>query len=191
MHRTSGCTGMRGRPASCRSRASPRGVPRTVGGPHRTLAHGSTRSKPGVAGLVSDSSTAGGTNSLHARRTQCPAQYESHGGPDMGNTKNAFGKPIFDDIYTFPQDSQDAVDFADEFANARRGTSAERQALPVGKQRDGMLWIESDTGAVWQSAGSGAWRVVVAPLVAYTPTVTGLVLSQVTVAAKFEQVGSR
>lgn len=109
----------------------------------------------------------------------------------MGNAKNAYGKPVYDDIYSFPQDLQDAADFADEFANIRRGTSAERQALPVGKQRAGMLFVETDTGAIYQAVGNGQWRVVVAPLTSYTPTITGLNLSHVTVSGKFEQIGSR
>lgn len=109
----------------------------------------------------------------------------------MGNTKNAYGKPVFDDIYSFPQDMQDLADFTDAFANARSGTSSERQVLPVGKQRAGMLFIEKDTGAIYQAVGDGSWRVIVAPLVAYTPTVTGLTLAHVTVSGKFEQVGSR
>lgn len=78
----------------------------------------------------------------------------------MGNAKNAFGKPVFDDVYTFPQDSQAAVDFADEFANVRVGTSAERQALPVGKQRPGMLFSEGGTGLVYRTDGAGAWKLV-------------------------------
>lgn len=77
----------------------------------------------------------------------------------MGNTKNTYGKPVFDDVYSFPQDTQDAVDFADEFANVRVGTSAERQSLPSGKQRPGMLWSETDTGMVYRSDGAGAWTI--------------------------------
>lgn len=109
----------------------------------------------------------------------------------MGNIKNAFGKPTFDDVYSFPQDLQDLADFTDEFANVRVGTSSERQSLVVGKQRAGMLFIEEDTGSIYQTDGAGQWRVIVVPLVAYTPTVTGLTLAQVTVAGKYEQVGSR
>lgn len=81
----------------------------------------------------------------------------------MANTKNPYGKPVFDDTYSFPQDSQDAVDFTDEFANVRRGTSATRQSLPVAKQRPGMLFTESDTGIIWRTDGAGAWRVVSSP----------------------------
>ena len=88
----------------------------------------------------------------------------------MGNTLNEFGKPIFDDIYSFPQDSQDAVDFADVFANIRVGTSTERQALAVGQQRAGMLWSETDTSRVYQSDGAG-WTLIVGNRGSATPTV--------------------
>ncbi|OJU41828.1 MAG: hypothetical protein BGN97_03765 [Microbacterium sp. 69-10] len=82
----------------------------------------------------------------------------------MGNTKDAYGKPVFDDVYGFPQDAQDNADFADEFANVRRGTSVERQALASGKRRDGMLFVESDTGMVYVSRAGGAWQRVAGPL---------------------------
>lgn len=75
----------------------------------------------------------------------------------MGYEKNTYGKPVFDDQYDFPQDSQAAVDYADEFANVRVGTSAERQALPVGKQRPGMLWVERDTNRLYMTNGAGVW----------------------------------
>lgn len=73
----------------------------------------------------------------------------------MANTKNAFGKPVFDDTYSFPADSQANADFTDEFANVRVGTSAQRQALTAAKQRNGMLWVETDTGRIYRSTGSG------------------------------------
>ncbi|QEA30385.1 hypothetical protein FGL91_18630 [Microbacterium sp. CBA3102] len=78
----------------------------------------------------------------------------------MGNTKDSFGKPVYDDLYSFPEDSQDAVDFAYEFAWIRGGTSEERQALPAGKQRNGMLWTETDTGRLFRTNGAGSWTPI-------------------------------
>lgn len=92
----------------------------------------------------------------------------------MGNTRNAFGKPVYDDFYSFPQDSQDAVDFADEFANIRAGTSAERQALPAAKQRPGMLWSETDTGELLRTDGASRWtRIGDSGWIPLTPTTPG------------------
>lgn len=81
----------------------------------------------------------------------------------MGNTKNAADKPVYDDTYTFPQDSQDAVDYAELFAFVRGGTSAERQALPVGKRRIGLLWTETDTGGLYRVNASQNWAIVQLP----------------------------
>lgn len=78
----------------------------------------------------------------------------------MANTKDGYGKPTFDDSVDMPQDLQAAVDYADTFAYVRPGTSAERQALPAGKQRAGMLWSESDTGLVYRTDGAGNWNVL-------------------------------
>lgn len=78
----------------------------------------------------------------------------------MGNTKNAYGKPVYDDIYSFPQDSQDNADFTDEFANIRTGTSVERQNLVAGKQRPGMLFSEEDTGDLYRTDGAGGWSLI-------------------------------
>lgn len=78
----------------------------------------------------------------------------------MGNTKNAYGKPVFDDVYTFPTDSQDNADFTDEFANIRTGTSSERQTLIEGKQRPGMLFSETDTGDLYRTDGAGGWSLI-------------------------------
>lgn len=75
----------------------------------------------------------------------------------MGNTKDSFGKPVFDDVYSFPQDSQDAVDFAFDFAFVRGGTSAERQVLEAGKRRPGMLFSESDTGDLYRVDSDNGW----------------------------------
>lgn len=77
----------------------------------------------------------------------------------MGNTIQPDGKRIFDDIYTFPQDSQDLADDIHEAYNLRVGTSLERQALPPAKQRPGMLWSETDTGLIYRTNGSGAWSL--------------------------------
>lgn len=75
----------------------------------------------------------------------------------MGYTLDAFGKPVFDDVYSFPADSQANADFAAGFANVRIGTGAERQALPVSKQHPGMLWVETDTKDILRTDGAGAW----------------------------------
>lgn len=92
----------------------------------------------------------------------------------MGNTKNAYGKPVYDDVYSEPQDSQDGVDFANEFANVRVGSSSDRQSLAVGKQRAGMLWVETDgEKRIMRTDGAGAWTDVlggtVVPLSAFSP----------------------
>lgn len=87
----------------------------------------------------------------------------------MGNTKNSYGKPVYDDNYSFPQDSQDAVDFADEFANTRIRTAAGRAALLPGQIREGMLVPESDTGDVYQRR-LGSWTRVLGDTGWQTPS---------------------
>ncbi|WP_449407991.1 hypothetical protein [Microbacterium maritypicum] len=79
----------------------------------------------------------------------------------MGNTKNTYGKPVFDDNYSFPQDSQDGADFTDEFANVRRLSSSDRQALVAGKQRPGMLVSETDKAALYRTDGASNWTPLV------------------------------
>lgn len=75
----------------------------------------------------------------------------------MGNTKNSAGKRVFNDVYSFPQDSQDLADDIFDFANARSGTSAARQGLPGAQRRVGMLWEETDTGDVWLDTAASGW----------------------------------
>lgn len=74
----------------------------------------------------------------------------------MGNVRNSAGKRIFDDIYSFPQDSQDLADDIWAADNVRIGTAAERGAVPAGYLRDGMLWVETDTGRIIKRL-SGGW----------------------------------
>lgn len=57
-------------------------------------------------------------------------------------------------------------------------------------KRVGLLGVALDTGVEYRHNGTG-WVVVFRPLTAYTPTVTGLTLSQVSVVGKYQQVGSR
>jgi hypothetical protein len=64
----------------------------------------------------------------------------------MGNEKQSSGRRVFNDVYSFPQDSQDLADDIHEFANVRVGTSAERQSLPAAQRRVGLLWVETDRG---------------------------------------------
>ena len=78
----------------------------------------------------------------------------------MGNTVNPAGKRVFDDVYTFPQDSQDLADDIHLFANTRSGTSADRAALLPGLIRPGMLFSESDTGKILVALAGGGWRLV-------------------------------
>lgn len=76
----------------------------------------------------------------------------------MGNTTNAYGKPVFDDSYDFPEDTNDLAGFADTFANVRRGTASDRTSLLPGQIRDGMLFLETDTGLIWEYTTAGGWR---------------------------------
>lgn len=72
----------------------------------------------------------------------------------MGNTKNTAGKRIYDNVYSFPQDSQDLADDIYDFSNARAGTSTARQSLPAAQRKPGMLWIETDAGEIYKVVGS-------------------------------------
>lgn len=74
----------------------------------------------------------------------------------MGHTLDAYGKPVFDDVYSFPEDSQANADFAGTFAWTRGGTAAGRLALLPGQIRDGMTYVETDTGEVFDRA-LGDW----------------------------------
>lgn len=89
---------------------------------------------------------------------------------------DAYGKPTFGDTYDFPNDSNVLADFANTFANGRRGTSAERQGLVAGKRRDGMLFVEIDTGGVYLWRDSTGWGLWSKGWTAYTPTITGFTL---------------
>lgn len=77
----------------------------------------------------------------------------------MANAKNTAGKRIFDDVYSFPQDSQDLAD--DVFAawNVRVGTSAERGSFPSGYLREGLVWVETDTRLTYQYFSATGWRL--------------------------------
>lgn len=81
----------------------------------------------------------------------------------MGYTLNAYGKPVFDDVYSFPGDSQANADFAHAFAWTSGGTTADRGALLPGQIRPGMLFTESDTGKILVALSGGGWRVVDTP----------------------------
>lgn len=87
----------------------------------------------------------------------------------MGNALDGYGKPVFDDTFNLPGDLTAAVEYADEFANVRVGTSAERQSLPAGKQRFGMLWVETDTSVVYVTNGSSVWTRVAEPALPFMP----------------------
>lgn len=76
----------------------------------------------------------------------------------MGNQKNSTGLRVFDDVYSFPQDSQDLADDIYDAYNVRVGTSAERQSLPAAQQKPSMLWVETDgERRVMRTDGAGAW----------------------------------
>lgn len=79
------------------------------------------------------------------------------------DSTDAYGKPAFNDAFSLPGDLSAAVAYTDTFAYIRQGTSTERQSLPAGKQRPGMLWTETDTGMVWRTDGAGVWSVVSSP----------------------------
>lgn len=81
----------------------------------------------------------------------------------MGNTKNPDGRRIFDDNYSFPQDTQDLADDIYESWNTHAGTSAERQAFPIAQRKPGMLWAESDTGSIYRVLDTPGreWRLVI------------------------------
>jgi len=78
----------------------------------------------------------------------------------MGHTTDSFGKPVFSKSPTQTVvDLQAAADFAGEFANVRVGTASERGSLTPGEIHPGMLWSETDTGALYKFSGSG-WVLV-------------------------------
>lgn len=78
----------------------------------------------------------------------------------MGNTLDTYGKPVISATPTQTVvDMQAIANFADAFANVRRGLASERTGLVAGKIREGMLFLESDTGRGYQRR-SGAWAPV-------------------------------
>lgn len=82
----------------------------------------------------------------------------------MGNTLNTYGKPVISPTPTQTVvDMQAIADFADTFANVRRGTAAQRGALTAGQIRDGLLFSETDTGRIYLRK-SGTWALVVGAL---------------------------
>jgi len=75
----------------------------------------------------------------------------------MANQIQPNGKRIFDDAYSFPQDSQDLAD--DIFAawNVRVGTATARQGIPSEQLRDGLTWVETDTRITRQYFTATGW----------------------------------
>lgn len=78
----------------------------------------------------------------------------------MANQVQPDGKRVFNDVYSFPQDSQDLADDLYEAYNLRVGTTVERDSLPVARQKPGMLWADSDTGLLYRTDGASAWEIV-------------------------------
>lgn len=75
----------------------------------------------------------------------------------MGNSKDSTGRRVFDDVYSFPQDSQDLADDIFTANNFRVGTSAQRQELPSSQRRVGMSWQETDTDIRYVDTASSGW----------------------------------
>lgn len=68
----------------------------------------------------------------------------------MGYTLDAYGKPVFSKTPTQTVvDLQANADFTNTFAWTRGGTAAGRLALLPGQIRDGMTYVETDTGEVY------------------------------------------
>lgn len=77
----------------------------------------------------------------------------------MGFTLDSFRKPVYDDDADFVADLQGGVDFAMLFAFATGGTEGARNGLLPGERRDGMIWIETDTGLIWRDV-AGNWTLL-------------------------------
>lgn len=78
----------------------------------------------------------------------------------MGYTLDAYGKPVISKSPTQTVvDMQAVANFANEFANVRHGTAADRGALLPGEMREGMLFSESDSRLLWGWNSSTGWRV--------------------------------
>ena len=79
----------------------------------------------------------------------------------MGYTLDAYGKPVFSKSPTQTVvDMQVIADFADEFANVRADTSAERDDLLPAQLRPGMLFSETDTGLLLRWDTATGWTVL-------------------------------
>ncbi len=99
----------------------------------------------------------------------------------MGNALNGYGKPVYDDAFNQPADMQAAADFADVFANVRRGTSAQRAGLVAGQIRDGMLFLETDTALLWRYTTALGWKCITsAVLSVVAPGAQGIPNNQAT-----------
>lgn len=83
----------------------------------------------------------------------------------MASTKNPDGRRVFNDEYSFPQDTQDLANDIYDSWNARVGTSAERQSFPVEQRKPGMTWTETDTGSIYRAADNAGrdWLLVIEP----------------------------
>lgn len=73
----------------------------------------------------------------------------------MGNAKNSVGKRVFNDVYSFPQDSQDLADDLWAAYVTFAGTAAQRAGLTPGYLRAGMEFRETDTKYTYRHDGSG------------------------------------
>jgi hypothetical protein len=76
----------------------------------------------------------------------------------MGNDRNAAGKRVFNDIYSFPQDSQDLADDVYDAHNVRRGPSSERATYPTARLREGLIWVETDTRISYAWFSATGWQ---------------------------------
>ena len=81
----------------------------------------------------------------------------------MGNQVQADGRRVFDDVYTFPQDSQDLADDIYRNDNVRVGPASQRPLLPTARRRPGLLWVEEDTGDIYRCDMELAWQLVIEP----------------------------
>ncbi|MCK2024069.1 hypothetical protein KZC52_14110 [Microbacterium sp. kSW2-24] len=92
----------------------------------------------------------------------------------MGNSKNpTTGKRVFNDVYSFPQDSQDLADDIHDAWNVRRGPASARTTFPEGQLREGLIWVETDTRISYRWFSATGWQPTDALVLLARQSVTG------------------
>lgn len=81
----------------------------------------------------------------------------------MGNTLNDLGKPTFNSTPGTVADLTALANYIDKYAHVVVGTHTARLNAASATLRQGMLWVETDTGQIWRRGGGTSWFLASLP----------------------------